>query len=141
MRCEEKSGFLMLHRCDRLAQFPCAYCGKQLCAEHAYASNPNQPPAAADTSAMPPTLSQRMPTNEEVVVCQACYHTRRQPQTAQQQHPNYRDNRYYDDYYPYPYYGGYHPYYYGSDYDDRDRRAFDRDQTAQSTADTDALGS
>ena len=34
MRCEERSGFLFAHECDRPVAWSCASCGKAICAEH-----------------------------------------------------------------------------------------------------------
>lgn len=34
MRCQERSGFLFAHACDREAVASCASCGKMVCHEH-----------------------------------------------------------------------------------------------------------
>ncbi len=34
MNCQERSGFLFAHACDRVAAWSCAACGKGICAEH-----------------------------------------------------------------------------------------------------------
>jgi hypothetical protein len=35
MICQERSGFLFAHACDRTAVWTCARCGKSICYEHA----------------------------------------------------------------------------------------------------------
>ena len=34
MSCQERSGFLFAHACDRPVAWSCATCGKAICAEH-----------------------------------------------------------------------------------------------------------
>jgi hypothetical protein len=34
MGCQERSGFLFAHECDRPVAWSCATCGKAICAEH-----------------------------------------------------------------------------------------------------------
>jgi hypothetical protein len=34
MICEERSGFLFAHACDRTAVWQCSQCGKNICYEH-----------------------------------------------------------------------------------------------------------
>ena len=135
MRCEERSGFLILHRCERMAQYPCTYCGKQLCVEHAFAVDPKAL-AAAPVQAPPSSVAIAPPNASQVIACQACLRVPQAQQaqtgqTAQTPGPGYRD----DYYYSYPYYGSYHPYAWGYDYDERDRRAFDRGAATGDQAD------
>ena len=39
MNCQERSGFLFAHPCDRLAAWTCATCQKQVCDAHVRVSN------------------------------------------------------------------------------------------------------
>lgn len=34
MTCQERSGFLFAHACDRLSAYGCGVCGKPICVEH-----------------------------------------------------------------------------------------------------------
>lgn len=147
MRCEEKTGFLMLRRCDNVAETVCCYCGKKICHEHTYAISQEQAMALST----PPT--------GRAVACLTCFREHDQQAQAGQQpgqpqpgrgqqpyDPDMRDGGSYyprrDPYYRYPYYGSYYPYYWGSDYTDRDRSTFRNHQGAASeTATDDALGS
>ncbi len=40
--CEENSGFLFKHPCDRPSDGPCAACGKQICEAHAHVDEDGQ---------------------------------------------------------------------------------------------------
>lgn len=138
MRCQENSGFLMLHRCESIAEYQCAQCGRKVCGEHAVAADAPVPTDVTAAGAPPP-----MPAPGSGMVCTTCAR-KRQGQIPRQ--GGVQDN---DPYYRFPsyggYYGGYHPYHTGYYYDDSDRRAFDRDQAsakdATETAAGDGLGS
>jgi len=130
MRCEEKSGFLMLHRCDSPAETTCVFCGKPICSQHTCALTADQ------LAELGPSSTMGTP-----VACLECFKSHKGIiGPNQNQNPNdpnaqyggyggYGRPYYRDPYYSYPYYGGYHPYYWG-DYSDRDRRSFDSQQGA-----------
>lgn len=134
MRCEEKPGFLMLRKCENVAETACCYCGKRLCNEHTFALNQAQLAALTD-----------VPLDGRALACLECF---RQQQAAQQGQTGPvppRDPRTADPYDPYyndpyrrsPYGFGYYPYMWGHDYSDRDRRVFDQRQ-GDATGDTGA---
>ena len=139
MRCEEKTGFLMLHRCESVADDACCYCGKKLCSEHTFALDAQQAAALAE-----------QPISGRALACLACFRQHRPAQEeppAQQSQPEdptaqhrqrYRDDRYADPYDRYPYYGGYYPYIWGHDYSARDRSAFERASADPNTGETGA---
>ncbi|HEY3415536.1 MAG TPA: hypothetical protein VGM23_01515 [Armatimonadota bacterium] len=142
MRCQSQIGFLMLHRCENLAQHKCTLCGRNVCPQHAVFPGMDQPvaataqPTAAPIPGVPPTMSAPPPpggTEVEGVICQEC--ARKQQQTVQQGPYQQQRGFYRDDYYGYPYYGGYHPYYWGYDYNDHDRHVFDRQHNQAGVSD------
>lgn len=130
MRCKEKIGFLMLRRCENVAETQCCSCRKNLCSEHKYALSSEQA-----------LLLPSQPTGSLAIVCLECFRklspqreaSKRpmdqqevpgQPQGLQgQRTANSTDPA--DPYYTYPYYGTYHPYVWGTDFSDHDRRVFD----------------
>jgi len=128
MRCEEKSGFLMLRKCENVAETECVYCRKKLCSEHTYAVTPEQAAKLRPTGA-----------GQKLVACLQCFRQYReagQPVDQQQQQqqqspqpgrmPGQQGGYNRDPYYDYPYYGGYHPFFWGTGYSDHDRRVFDQ---------------
>lgn len=125
----------MLRRCEGPAETQCSVCGKQLCSEHTFALSPDQM-----------TMLSIQPTTTRAVVCLACFR-KTQPQQARQatqasqaadqrRRPMFADDN--DPYYRYPYYGSYHPYLWGSDFSDRDRRVFDRQEARTGDHGTDS---
>lgn len=95
MNCEERSGFLFAHACDRMAVWPCVSCGKNICPEHTRLS-------------------------EAGSVCITCM---RQQMTTQEQDPQHRaqQNQTTDD----PYFYSDDDYVSTSYYDADDYKAFD----------------
>jgi hypothetical protein len=88
--CQETSGFLFSHRCDRTACDRCSRCQKPLCSDHAHET-------------------------AEGVLCTTCL--KQQAKAARQQDPTgtrtiYHDHYYHDPYFYGPrYYPGYGAYY------------------------------
>lgn len=76
--CNERSGFLFKHRCDRRPIDSCAVCQKPVCADHSH-------------------------DRDEGLVCTSCAKSKLQRQRGQRRYN--RDRHYYND--PY-FYGGYH---------------------------------
>lgn len=141
-RCQENTGFLVLHRCEMTAEYKCVYCGRMICAEHGRPVDvpPEQANAqpAADAGAMAPPPPPAGAVQN--YACLTCLKNRQQ-QTQAQQPQQRAGGGYYDDpYYQYPYYGSYRPYHSGYYYDYNDRNAFDRDRGTPADT-TDALGS
>ncbi len=100
MRCAEMTGFLLLHRCREAAVHECAFCGKNICQEHAAPVTIQQ----VDTAGQPVNA-------RSGVACHACLRARRQ--------------QFNDPYYNFPYFGSYLPYDY-TDYTLDDRQAFNQ---------------
>ena len=85
--CNEKSGFLFSHACDRLPVQNCSRCQKPICQEHAHVQ---------DAGAM---------------ICTSCAR-RLDARNEQRGYQGRRGHRYYDGYYGDPYFYG-RPYGYG----------------------------
>lgn len=49
MRCQDNTGFLVLHRCERVAEYQCVACGRKVCGEHAIPIDSPPPTALGDT--------------------------------------------------------------------------------------------
>lgn len=124
MRCQENIGFLILHRCEKTADYQCIQCKRKVCREH----------ATPLEGALPPQDAAAPPATDGTFLCATCARKRQQiGQQAGQQ--TGQGNVMGDDrYYRYPYYGSYYPYYSDSYYDDRDRRVFQRDSTTDTSA-------
>ena len=142
-RCQENTGFLVLHRCEMTAEYKCVYCGRMICAEHGRPVDAPPPQASAPPAAAPDAIGAMAPppppTGMQNYACLTCLKNRQQQQ--QQTQRQQVGAGYYDDpYYHYPYYGSYRPYHSGYYYDYNDRNAFDRDRGTPADA-TDALGS
>ncbi|MHB9133216.1 MAG: hypothetical protein ACYDBB_19270 [Armatimonadota bacterium] len=146
MRCEEKTGFLMLRHCGNVSETVCVYCGKQLCSEHTFALTETQLAALPQGSQMGRPLA-----------CLECFRQQQQgaqpgqpgqqpvqsglnPQQQRQPWGRDRDPYSNDPYYHYPYYGSYHPYFWGDSYGHRDRNAF-HNSGADAGTTNDATGS
>lgn len=139
-RCQENTGFLVLHRCENPAEFDCVYCGRRVCHEHGRpveapvvpATPPPAVPDAGGAMAPPPPPA----AAAQAYACLTCLRNRQQqPQKQQGVGPGYND-----PYYQYPYYGSYRPYHSGYYYDYGDRGVFDRDRSSSSD-NANALGS
>ena len=161
-RCQENTGFLVLHRCENPAEYKCIYCGRMICTEHGRpvdatpeqaAAQPAASPLAGAAAPPPPPMTGAMAPPPPMAgaiapppppagalqnyACQTCLKNRQpQQQTDQQDGAAY----YGTPYYHYPYYGSYRPYHSGYYYDYNDRSAFDRDRGTPADT-TDALGS
>jgi len=144
-RCQENTGFLVLHRCEKPAEFDCVYCGRRICAEHgkpvdaqsvsANAASQTTPPPVAPPAGNAVAPPPPPPGALQSYACLTCLKNRQQ-QAGQQ-----GITRGYDDpFYHYPYYGSYRPYHTGYYYDYSDRGVFDRER-ADASDRTDALGS
>jgi len=158
MRCQENTGFLVLHRCENEAVYQCSGCGRKICPQHGAplspthtaAPQPTPPPVSSSTGGLLPAPPPPPPTGiqQAPYLCQTC--RRRQPDTApppgqvaQPGQSAYQRGRAVDDdpYYRYPYFGGFIPLHSPYYYDYRDRSAFDRAPSSTSSGEPDALGS
>ncbi|MHB0937873.1 MAG: hypothetical protein ACYDCO_25125 [Armatimonadota bacterium] len=142
-RCQENTGFLVLHRCENVAEFKCVSCGRMICAEHGRPVDAPPEQAAAQPSAMPAGAMAPPPPPAGAVqnyACQTCLKNRQPQQQQTEQQQGVGAGYYGDPYYHYPYYGSYRPYHSGYYYDYNDRSAFDRDRGTPADT-TDALGS
>lgn len=128
MRCQETSGFLVLHRCEGMATYTCMSCGRKVCEAHAVV-----PPAGTDIGPAAPGQPGKRAAQPDPSapgtgrICQTCA-GRLQPQAQQQGNP------YYEEYH-------YRPYYYGTYYDDADRGVFGSKTSRGAGEEGDALGS
>lgn len=85
--CNEKSGFLFSHPCDRLPNQACSLCAKPICNEHAHPLEDQQ---------------------GVKMICTTCAKKARKVTKTNQRHRGYRSGDFYDDPYFYgPRYGGY----------------------------------
>lgn len=85
--CNEKSGFLFSHPCDRLPNQTCSLCEKPICNDHAHPQHDQQ---------------------ETKMVCTTCAKKARKITKNHQRQRGYRSRDFYDDPYFYgPQYGGY----------------------------------
>jgi hypothetical protein len=108
--CEERSGFLFAHACDRPVAWSCATCGKSICAEHTRMTE-------SGYGCISCVRLQGEQTDQE----------REQQQQQQQQQGQGQPDRTTDD-----------PYFYADDdydntWDPSDRRAFSSRSTSSST--------
>lgn len=146
-RCQENTGFLVLHRCENPAEFNCVYCGRRICHEHgqpvdapAQAPAPPPPPPNASGVMTPPPPPPPPPGLTQAYACLTCLRNRQQQGQQQAQRQGIASD--YDPYYTYPYYGSYHPYQSHYYYDYGDRGVFDRGREQADTSErADALGS
>ena len=82
--CNENSGFLFRHPCDRPANQVCSLCQRPVCSDHAHVGDANQ------------------------LFCTSCTKKSRRITRGHQRQRGYRDDDFYDDPYFYgPRYGGY----------------------------------
>ena len=108
--CNEKSGFLFSHPCDRMPRGECSQCRKPICVDHSHVLD--------DTS--------------DVAVCTTCAKETKRVNRKSQRRRGYHDRDFYDDPYFYgPRYGGY--------WDRRHRHRHDHDEHDFTEADAESL--
>lgn len=119
MRCQENIGFLILHRCEKVADYQCVQCKRKVCRDHATPVEDPLPPQEAGAA---PSAT---PAADGTFICATCARKRQQVSQQTGRNTTMDDDRYYR----YPYYGSYYPYYADNYYDDRDRGVFQRGAT------------